>query len=181
HPGTQEDILQHILNWALNDNDDQNNIYWLYGPAGVGKSVIAKTVAIQLEEEGKLGASFFFSRTDPASNNVSRLFTTIAYKLAISSGSPDLWNTIEAKIEHDPSIVQQSMEIQWKRLVVEPLKEVSGKGVSFATALILIDGLDECENDKSQLELLELLDQAEFENLLLCIIVSSHPESHIQD
>ncbi|KAF8993882.1 hypothetical protein BDQ17DRAFT_111239 [Cyathus striatus] len=119
-----------------------------------------KNVAVRLQEEGKLGASYFFSRTDPATNNVSRLFATIAYKLAISSESPDLRNAVEAKIEHDPSIVQQSMEIQWKKLIVDPLKEVSGNGVNIATSVILIDGLDECENDESQLELLELLDEA---------------------
>ncbi|KAF8997011.1 hypothetical protein BDQ17DRAFT_1329652 [Cyathus striatus] len=181
HPGTREDIMKDILNWALNEDEDQKNIYWLHGPAGVGKSVIAKTVAVRLEEEGKLGASFFFSRTDPASNNVSRLFVTIAYKLAISSGSSDLRNAVEAKIEHDPSIVKQSMEIQWKKLVVEPLKEVSSKGVSVATTLILIDGLDECEEKKHQLDLLELLDEAEVYELPLRVIICSRPESHIQD
>ncbi|KAF8987083.1 hypothetical protein BDQ17DRAFT_1435848 [Cyathus striatus] len=181
HPGTREDILQDILNWALNDNDNQKNIYWLHGSAGVGKTAIMQTAAVRLQGEGKLGASFFFSRIDPSRSGTSRTFATVAYQLAISSESSDFRKAVEEKIEHDPSVVQQSMQIQWKKLVVEPFKKIYSDGVNVTTTMILIDGLDECENEKNQLDLLELLDEAEVEELPLRIIICSRPESHIQD
>ncbi|KAF8982500.1 hypothetical protein BDQ17DRAFT_1505788 [Cyathus striatus] len=34
----------------------------LYGPAGAGKSAIAQTTAEECHREGKLAASFFYSR-----------------------------------------------------------------------------------------------------------------------
>ncbi|KAF8994625.1 hypothetical protein BDQ17DRAFT_1366511, partial [Cyathus striatus] len=60
HPGTRERVIEQLVRWS-NDMDDQSNILWLYGPAGVGKSAIAQSVCERLERMKTLGASFFFS------------------------------------------------------------------------------------------------------------------------
>jgi len=54
-------------------------MYWMRGPAGVGKSSIAQTCAEKLKNTGHLGAAFFFNVN--RLNNPRRLFTTIAYEL----------------------------------------------------------------------------------------------------
>ena len=57
---------------------------WLYGPAGVGKSAIAQTIAEQCHELKLLAASFFFSRTTAGRNDHSRLIATLIYQLCLS-------------------------------------------------------------------------------------------------
>jgi adenylylsulfate kinase-like enzyme len=44
---------------------------WLFGPAGAGKSAIAKRIAETATEKGLLIATFFFSRKSPTCSNVS--------------------------------------------------------------------------------------------------------------
>ena len=49
-----------IITWA--DAQDERCIFWLNGWAGAGKSTIAHTIARRYYEQGRLGASIFFSR-----------------------------------------------------------------------------------------------------------------------
>src|SRR5438477_9784816 len=79
HPGTQEDLLRHIKEWA---NDPYGKcIFWLNGMAGTGKSTISRTVAQSFADNGQLGASFFFKRGEGDRGNASRFFTTITTQL----------------------------------------------------------------------------------------------------
>ncbi|KAF8996994.1 hypothetical protein BDQ17DRAFT_1512530 [Cyathus striatus] len=73
------------------------------------------------------------------------------------------------------------MESQWKELVVEPLKTILDDSSARTKIIVLIDGLDECENEHDQIDVLNLLNEAEIENIPLRIIVSSRPECHIHD
>ena len=52
----------------------------MYGPAGAGKSAIAKSCAEKTAKQRRLGASFFFSRTEHV-DDPKRFFTTIAHQL----------------------------------------------------------------------------------------------------
>jgi len=54
----------------------------MWGPAGVGKSAIAKSCAEKTAEEGMLSASFFFSRTQHVDDPL-QFFTTIAHQLTM--------------------------------------------------------------------------------------------------
>ena len=79
HPGTREDLLHRIREWA---QDPQGKcIFWLNGMAGTGKSTISRTVAQSFAEDGQLGASFFFKRGEGERGNASRFFTTITLHL----------------------------------------------------------------------------------------------------
>jgi hypothetical protein len=51
--------------------------------AGTGKSTIAHTVARDYFEQGRLAASFFFSRGGGDAGNASKFVTTIAIQLAV--------------------------------------------------------------------------------------------------
>jgi len=52
----------------------------MWGPAGVEKSVIAKSCAEKTAEKDRLGALFFFFRTQHV-DDPKRFFTTIAHQL----------------------------------------------------------------------------------------------------
>jgi len=78
-PGTREQYIADITNWITESVDPPSSMYWMRGPAGVGKSAIAQTCAEKLKDTGHLGAAFFF--TVKKYDNPLCLFTSIAYQL----------------------------------------------------------------------------------------------------
>ena len=56
-----------------------NNIIWLYGPPGCGKSTISLTLAEQFNSTLRLGAYLYF---DDCSCDSSSVIASIAFKLA---------------------------------------------------------------------------------------------------
>ncbi|KXN81507.1 hypothetical protein AN958_04504 [Leucoagaricus sp. SymC.cos] len=88
-------LENNITSWTAGANDSTLPIYWMRGPAGVGKSAIAQTCVERVKEGGHLGAAFFFinGRSDPR-----RLFPTLAYPL--STLFPDLTTTEVKKPIH---------------------------------------------------------------------------------
>src|ERR1700760_3497017 len=79
HPRTRESVLKQMHNWIDNPNTPER-IFWLHGPAGVGKSAIAQTISYSYGHE-EVAAMFFFFRSDPTHNNGNRLFPTLAWQL----------------------------------------------------------------------------------------------------
>jgi hypothetical protein len=78
-PATRVDLLQEIYNWA--NGQDKQNIFWLNGLAGTGKSTIARTIARKYHDQERLGASFFFSRGGGVVSHAGKFFTSIAVQL----------------------------------------------------------------------------------------------------
>jgi hypothetical protein len=192
HPKTRTKMLDVLKNWACgieprktwnNDessessSDDKSSpILWLHGPAGAGKSAIAQTLCQNLEEEGCLGASFFFKRGHPSRGHAKRLFATVAYQLALVL--PNLNHHISQSVENNPSFVDKSLSIQLRKLIVEPCRQ----NTSTRTLVVVIDGLDECEDQKVQQEILCLIGRAVNEQQLpLRFLIVSRPESHIRE
>jgi Cdc6-like AAA superfamily ATPase len=145
-----EDISSSSEDEDISSSSDNNSspILWLHGPAGAGKSAIAQTLCQKLEEEGRLGASFFFKREHPSRGHAKRLFATIAYQLALVV--PDLNRHISQSVETNPSLVDKSLSTQLRKLIVEPCQQ----STSTHTLIVVIDGLDECEDQKVQQEML---------------------------
>ncbi|KAF8991426.1 hypothetical protein BDQ17DRAFT_1433087 [Cyathus striatus] len=181
HPGTRKRVINHIMDWIVN-KDDQKSLFWLHGPAGAGKSVIAQTIAVKLSALGVLGASFFFSRTDSTRNTVSQLFLTIAYQLAISWHSAAFKVEIEKAIERDPNVVNQRMELQWEKLILCPLQSVLSNNANDnlqSPMIIVIDGLDECLNEHEQVDILKIFHFSDIR--ILRILIFSRAEPHLLD
>ncbi|KIM35817.1 hypothetical protein M413DRAFT_325348, partial [Hebeloma cylindrosporum] len=68
HPRTRMAVIKKIMDWIAGrlEEGDEANILWFHGPAGSGKSAIARKIAELCESEKRLLATFFFSRSDPA-------------------------------------------------------------------------------------------------------------------
>ncbi|KAF9441419.1 hypothetical protein P691DRAFT_779803, partial [Macrolepiota fuliginosa MF-IS2] len=79
HPDTRKEVRQKITTWRSNPERDRSML-WLLGPAGVGKSAIAQTIAEECAADGSLGATFFFSRLNNR-NNPHSVIPTIVYQL----------------------------------------------------------------------------------------------------
>ncbi|KAF8652661.1 hypothetical protein AX16_004267 [Volvariella volvacea WC 439] len=153
HPSTRQAIIQDIIAW-IEDIGRAHYVLWLRGPAGIGKSAIAKAIADQLDRRrstAKVAGSFFFFKGDPKRNNLSGFILTLAYRLAVTF--EDVGREIDRVVYSDPEVLYASLEAQWRELVIEPVMATP----SISPAVFIIDGLDECGNEKDQRRLLDFI------------------------
>ena len=95
---------------------------WLYGAAGAGKTAIAQSTAERYMLQSILVASFFFFRADGKRNTTDLLVPTLVYQLI--QLVPDIKETIERTIESNPLIFEQSLDAQFKQLLLDPLLQL---------------------------------------------------------
>ncbi|KAJ7742958.1 hypothetical protein DFH07DRAFT_925433 [Mycena maculata] len=195
HPDTRAKMLDDLWNWACgtepqrnhNDSDSANRdwtaeshpssrILWLYGPAGCGKTCVAQTLCQKLQVANRLGGSFFFKRGHPSRGNAKKLFPTIAYQL--TRLHPQLNSSISRTIEEDPAIVDRSLSLQLQQLILEPCHQAS-----LTTPIcVLVDGLDECEGQNIQGEILRAISQTIHNpHIPILFFIASRPEAHIRE
>src|ERR1700678_3367474 len=120
-PALQLAVLDEHVQWVGEFESALDEfILWPCGPAGAGKSAIAKKIAELAAEKDLLIASFFFSRTSPTRGTKDRLIATLAYQLALSI--PDTRTHIEDAIERDPAVFKKNIQTQVDALLIKPLK-----------------------------------------------------------
>ncbi|KAF8988965.1 hypothetical protein BDQ17DRAFT_1334337 [Cyathus striatus] len=180
HPETRKAVLSNIMSWVSNDNE-ATRVMWLYGPAGAGKSAIAQTTAEECHNEGKLAASFFFSRFGAGRNVKTGLVATIAFQICVSV--PAMKESIIKNIEKNPNIFNANIRTQMQALIVEPFKVVDSElSTNPIPRLVIIDGLDECQNRKDQAEIIEAIAKSfsVMNNCSLRFLLVSRPEVEIR-
>ncbi|KAF5360592.1 hypothetical protein D9756_004611 [Leucocoprinus leucothites] len=175
HPGTRLGIRSDVKTWLHNQNREEK-ILWLHGPAGAGKSAIMQSLA---EDESIPGATFFFSRSKRIDHPL-RLFTTIAYRLATKFKSYREY--IVNVLTHDPNITAKKMSTQFQSFIEKPFVERTVLEGLPDTVLIIVDGLDECKGTEEQREIILLIRRLVFEHpeIPLVWVISSRPEPHIR-
>ncbi|GJJ11131.1 hypothetical protein Clacol_005362 [Clathrus columnatus] len=177
--GTRIEVLDEIIEW-INDGDEScPRLFWLAGPAGVGKSAIAHSIAVQFESIGRLGSFFCFDRNYSLERRRDKVFSTIARDLA----------DLDVRIKHELAKVIQNktslrtttdLHLQWKNFIFEPLKAISE--VSTGPILIIVDALDECgDNSRFRQDLLKVL-ETKITSLPdnVRFLVTSRPENDIK-
>jgi hypothetical protein len=81
-------------------------------------------------------------------------------------------------VEDNPSILDRSLSSQLQKLIIEPCQQINPR----RPAVIVIDGLDECEGQDIQQEILRSIGNAiHGEYLPLRFLIASRPELHIRD
>ncbi|CCO37512.1 Vegetative incompatibility protein HET-E-1 [Rhizoctonia solani AG-1 IB] len=150
-PGTRKSQIELLLEWA--HTPDAGKTCWMNGMAGTGKTTISYTVCSELDKASQLGASFFCSRTMLECRQVKNIIPSIAYQLARFSRP---FRCALAKVlELDPDAHTRSLNMQYQKLIAEPLAGVeSSLPLDF---IVVIDALDECENEDSVSQILDLL------------------------
>ncbi|KAK5129249.1 hypothetical protein LTR08_003714 [Meristemomyces frigidus] len=133
-------------------------IFWLHGMAGTGKSTLSRTVAQVLEDEGRLGATFFFKRGQVDRSHASLFFPTIARQLA--DKVPGLGHAIAAALEKESLLCEKYIAKQFNELLLHPLSGLQGHTLS-DDIFIVIDALDECESTGANEIILNLLKRIE--------------------
>ncbi|KAK6980942.1 hypothetical protein R3P38DRAFT_3116863 [Favolaschia claudopus] len=168
HPDTRRDYLSRLDEWSHNET---TRLIWMHGPAGVGKSAIAQSFCESLHAQGRLGGSFFFKKGHPTRGNAFRLLPTLAYQLA--QVSPEFKFAVTPRVAGDPALVRKSLAGQMSKLIIDPYCDAP----SSHKFVIVIDGLDECDGEQHQQEILHCVKQACSQNLV--VLVVSRPEPHI--
>ncbi|KAF8872992.1 hypothetical protein BD779DRAFT_1707880 [Infundibulicybe gibba] len=174
HPDTCKEALKTISDWIA---DPASHCLWLNGPVGAGKSAIAYTVAEQCRRDGTLGATYFFTKgsTGVPAQGSPPLFSTLAYQLM--SMFPDLDEHLWTAICADRTIFKRSLNFQLDKLVIQPFLKLANTP---ASAVVIIDGLDECDGDSIQGEIVQLILGLERHSLPLLFLISSRPEPAIR-
>ncbi|KAF7966282.1 hypothetical protein HWV62_39247 [Athelia sp. TMB] len=174
-PGTRETDLKNVVDWLLTPSDQ--NVLWLYGAAGLGKSTIATSIAMHFGHFQRRGALLFFDRNSPLDSAPSRVIPTLAFQLAQQNAA--IGRAISIAIEQRPELISDSLGTQFQSLLLEPLSAAA----SFIEGplIIILDALDECGDTSSRLQLLELLSRettklpSQFR-----ILITSRPEHDIK-
>ena len=138
-PGTREQYIADITNWVLESVNTPSSMYWMRGPAGVGKSAIARTSRKWAPRSCIL---FHCQR--------AQQFLAVVYynRLPTHDTLPDYRADVEYRTLNNNAIVEKKMPSQSKLLIVEPLQELEKQGKRVQPKAIFIDGLDETLKQK---------------------------------
>ncbi|KAG8701600.1 hypothetical protein FRC09_005248 [Ceratobasidium sp. 395] len=150
-PKTREAVLQDLRDWV--HYGKFQNIRWLNGTAGVGKTAVAYSLCDYLESAGKPFASVFCSQQHPGFRDVNRIIPTTSYQLA--QQSLPFQCAISRGLEKDLNIARLSFIDQFNKLIATPLGLV---GHTFTgDPVIVIDGIEECQDKHMVYQLLRVL------------------------
>ncbi|KAL4967131.1 putative wd40 protein [Aspergillus stella-maris] len=175
--GTRKELLLDIQNWAI--SAEGKCIFWLNGLAGTGKSTISRTMAMALQKQGLLGASFFFKRGEGDRGNATRFFSTIVQQLF--TRIPELRAVILRVIRDNPRISAKPLKEQFDELIHKPLHSLTQSKHQSSRLVVVVDALDECDNDNDIQVILRLLPRVlEVNSLCLRFFITSRPELPIR-
>ncbi|KJA20950.1 hypothetical protein HYPSUDRAFT_100372, partial [Hypholoma sublateritium FD-334 SS-4] len=178
HAHTREAVLKELFDWVVGNMPRQAWISWLTGAAGAGKSAICQSFAEMCIWRGVKVASFFFFRTDPTRNTIDPVIATLAYQ--IIKLFPETKEFIVRSIESDPLIFEQTFATQLDVLIVTPIRRLQVSGMNL-TLLLIVDGVDECTDDATQVDLIHTFSKLlQHRDLPLIILFGSRLESQLQ-
>ena len=186
HYDSRQELRTTITDWGTDhSNDIPQQLLWMHGPFGVGKSAIAQSCAESLVAKNKLCASIFFSRPNKR-NNPDRVFTSIAYQLAVKF--PPIADILDRKILKDPTILTAARPVQFEELLVKPLDQFTSQNIPIKGWVVILDALDEIDGPTAEVD--GGTAQAEIIDIVATSIrehttpfrwfILSRPEPHIQ-
>jgi hypothetical protein len=137
--GTREQLIADIFAWFDNVDSSCEHVFWLNGLAGTGKSAVARTFADRARKQGRLAATFFFSRNLAETRQPSAIIPTIAYQLALHL--PSIRPLICAALDADRHVRDRDIVAQAETL----LEPVSRTAISDGPFLVVLDALHDME------------------------------------
>ncbi|KAJ2922573.1 hypothetical protein H1R20_g14523, partial [Candolleomyces eurysporus] len=194
HPSTRQSVTNDLMTWARGSRPDSVSILWLSGPAGGGKTCILRRIVELCKAEDLFAACVFFSTCYSDTRTEGRFIITLAAQLTQSI--PQITPFLVEAVKKDPTILQKSLETQMKALIFGPLeasqrrRSASGLKALFRSLkskspqthrIILIDGLDECVEEKEQAHILRLVhEMATHPHFPFRFVIASRPEYTIR-
>ncbi|KAG8850919.1 hypothetical protein FRB96_009552 [Tulasnella sp. 330] len=173
--GTRVSLLDRIDQWIGARSDNGPRALCLKGSAGIGKSSIGATVAGEQRASHRLGAEFYFTADQQDRNEA--VVVVLARQLAAWSKGRLRFEIADA-IDEDAEIMRSTPELQYQKLIQGPLQTLAGDPSS-PTLVVLLDGLDECNEDYA-CRLLKAVGQG-LDKLPVAVrvILTSRPDPHL--
>ncbi|XP_006463540.1 hypothetical protein AGABI2DRAFT_187110 [Agaricus bisporus var. bisporus H97] len=177
HPGTRLEIGRELKEW-LNGDNVEDPMMWLFGSAGTGKSAVAQTFAEDCTKDKRHGASYFFSRTQ-GRNETNPVVATLAYQFSVNC--PKYKSILTDRLVDDPQLFKKALPVQFQEVIVKPFMKMQDGG-PLKPLVVVLDGLDECAEERAQRELVRLIAKVvrEYKNLPLVWLICSRPEAHLK-
>ncbi|KIJ25996.1 hypothetical protein M422DRAFT_136909, partial [Sphaerobolus stellatus SS14] len=142
--GTRESVLSEIYTWS--EAVDESNIFWLSASPGAGKTAIASTVTRRMNT-----IRYFFRHTDPATQNPSMFWYTVAWNIA------NQFPAMQALVIEAMKTAPEALDIQsqFTTLIKSPLESyhsemTSGGCLQHAVIILVVDALDEANREDSK-------------------------------
>ncbi|KAJ3562612.1 hypothetical protein NP233_g9464 [Leucocoprinus birnbaumii] len=166
---TRESLRGRLTEWGRKIDAIEQRLLWLSGPAGVGKSAVAQSVAEALKDDEIFGACFFFSRPNNRSDP-DGVIPTLVYQLALLL--LPYKHVLGQRLKENPEILNQDRRTQFEELIANIFHPDFSKRpftlltylsqqllqyISHRSVVIVIDGLDECNSHDAQREFVELI------------------------
>lgn len=163
------------------NSHNRYGLLWVYGPAGVGKTTIIRSVAESLLQKPKdpptyvlaqpvnplpqiSGACLFLSRENPVADS-RQLFADLAHDLA--RRYPKIAPFIQHAFDITPGIQDLSLEQQCDSLLVDPIRTWAQDITEDHQIVVFVDGLDACDGGKSEhLKIIDVIHQS-FQSLMV--------------
>ena len=134
--GTRNDILQAIESEVKNAGG--HNMIWIRGTPGVGKSALAASILIRLQDQDRHVISFRFDRTQSTTITTDALWRVVACDLA------RLYPSFrQYLVKHDKWRSSPGINHLFEDLIAEPIS-ILGDVPYEELPVIVIDALDEC-------------------------------------
>ena len=176
-PGTRESLIADICNILNDPSEDAPRVCLLTGVAGSGKSAVAHSIARLYDDQGRLGSSYCFSRSDVASRNPRNLFSTIARDL--SDHDPQYKSALWRVVKDNRALrTSQSPTEQAEKLIIGPRKDLDAIG----PLVVVIDAVDESGARASRRPLLRAIVEKIAKNIEttnLRFLITARPEDDI--
>ncbi|KAG1837235.1 hypothetical protein DFJ58DRAFT_628499, partial [Suillus subalutaceus] len=148
--GTRVDLLKYIH--ELLDDPEKNQLIWLHGMAGVGKSAVAFTVAEKMRSlkvteetniEKRLAGTFSFSRKHTKRCTAGYFFATLAYQLA--TNFPSVRQDVNRAIRNNPALLDPDTSLcdQMEALFLQPLRKLRPRLRGCPPLSFVVDAFDE--------------------------------------
>lgn len=140
--GTRQSLLARAESWIRQPNSSPEHLFWVFGPAGTGKSAFANTIAQRLDVWNEVDLTFYrCERGDPALSDPVKLLASIAYRIACKHEEyRDRLLKALSKNDRTPTALH-SFRKQYKQLLGDLLSDVAQPS---RPLLLVIDGLDAC-------------------------------------
>ena len=174
--GTRVEVVKEIDDWA--DSPSDRHLCLLDGPAGFGKSAIARTVAHRWNDSKRLLGTFFFFRNSGDQSKGVRLVPTLSYQLTLSM--PETKQSIEDALIEDPSLLNRSLEHQFRKLIIDPILTLPNLKLLGSSMRIIIDALDECDDHDFIPQLIETITRIDYSKFPVIFLLTSRREEHIR-
>ncbi|KAG8694985.1 hypothetical protein FRC08_008138, partial [Ceratobasidium sp. 394] len=174
--GTRMEIIDDICNWAL-AGTGSTGLYWLYGPAGCGKSAVSTSVSESLHNDGVLGGSFFCKRDSEHLRKPENVVSDIAASLAHKY--PEYGAKLVEALRADPKLADSPMKTRFAGLIVTPIQSIGR--CDFKTSTVVVDAIDESGTADGRVELVRCLLQLSQLASWLKVLVTSRPNEEIRN